>query len=143
MGNNQSKLLEPFDDIEHMPIPSTYIPMPRKTIVYKSDTTASVTDPVHEADPESWTKYTISKQGDTVGVSGIHEFEVYCLVVNNNNQIKETQQLSSVYMKPVNKTLTYEFEEMFNFGIGCDRYDKNKVIQVVYPQDYVKYLKPQ
>ena len=138
MGNNQSKLLEPIDESANMSSSRAYIPMPSKTIIYNPAESA-VADQVKEADPESWTKYTMSKQGHTVGMSGIHEFDVYCLVVNNENQKEEHQPC--VYMKPVEKVMTHEFEEMFDFGIACDRYDENKVIKVVYPKDFAKHLK--
>ena len=137
MGNNQSKLLEPIDESENMSSSNGYIPMPVKTVVYKPVKTA-VADPVTEADPKSWVKYTIGKKHYTVGVSGIHEYDVYCLVVNNENQEEEQP---AVYMKPVKKVMTHEFEQMFDFGIACDRYDENKIIKVMYPKDYAKNLK--
>ena len=137
MGNNQSKLLDPIDNTETMSCSHVRIPMPRKTVVYKPAANA-IADPVREADQDLWKKYTISKQGHTVGIGGIHDFEVYCLVVNNENQEEEHP---SVYMKPVKKVMTHEFEVMFDFGIACDNYDEKQIIQVVYPKDYVKFLK--
>lgn len=134
MGNTQSKLLEPYtDEIMETTMKKTYIPMPTKTVVYNFKSEAEEDD-VRDSSPDEWKKYVISKNAYTVSVDGIHEFEVYCLVVKNGEE-------SKTYMKPVTKVQTYEFEEMFDFGIGCDRYDENKVIQVLYPKDYSQRVK--
>jgi hypothetical protein len=110
MGNTQSKL----GDIEEE---TMTIPIPMKIKDYNQE--------IHG----EWIKYTMSKPGHSVGIGGIHIFDVYVLV-----------QDDKVYMKPVEKILTYEFEQLFGFGISCDRYDENKVIQVTSPEDYKKFL---
>ena len=46
----------------------------------------------------------------------------------------------TVYLKPTKPYYSAEFEKMFNFGINCNNYDKNKVVEVVFPKDYYKYF---
>ena len=45
---------------------------------------------------------------------------------------------NTVYMKPYTPYNSREFEELFGFGIMCHRYDENKVIQVVAPDNYFR-----
>ena len=54
-------------------------------------------------------------------------FELYVLVDNN-----------IVYLKPIKPHYSGEFEQLFNFGIGCSNYDENKVIKVTSPENYYK-----
>lgn len=46
----------------------------------------------------------------------------------------------TVYLKPTRPYFSAEFEKMFNFGINCNNYDENKVVEVVFPKDYYKYF---
>ena len=46
----------------------------------------------------------------------------------------------TVYLKPTRPYYSAEFEKMFNFGINCNNYDENKVVEVVFPKDYYKYF---
>ena len=39
-------------------------------------------------------------------------------------------------MKPYKLYTSREFEELFEFGIMCEGYDENKVIQVTAPDNY-------
>ena len=98
MGNTQSKLSEIQE--ENMTIP---IPMKVKDV---NDS---------ENIKGDWVKYNMRKEQFIFGVGGMNEFEVYVLVDGND-----------VFMKPVKMVMTYEFEHLFNFGIGCDRYDANQ-----------------
>ena len=45
---------------------------------------------------------------------------------------------NTVYMKPYTPYNSREFEELFGFGMICNRYDENKVIQVVAPDNYFR-----
>ena len=43
-----------------------------------------------------------------------------------------------VYFKPMNLYFSAEFELMFNFGIGCVKFNSEKVVKVMKPDDYHK-----
>tara|TARA_B100001758_G_scaffold239460_3_gene243829 strand:+ start:9706 stop:9840 length:135 start_codon:yes stop_codon:yes gene_type:complete len=44
-------------------------------------------------------------------------------------------------MKPYQPYTSREFEELFGFGIMCQGYDENKVIQVIAPDNYYTNFK--
>ena len=54
-----------------------------------------------------------------IPVSHFKSYEVYACKVN-----------SEIYIKPSKIYLNKEFEEIFNFGIGCVNFDLNKVVWV-------------
>jgi hypothetical protein len=53
-------------------------------------------------------------------------YKIYVAVDSNN----------TVYMKPYTPYYSKEFEELFDFGIACHKYDENKTIQVIHPDNY-------
>ena len=61
----------------------------------------------------------------------------------SNNRFKlyvYVDDTNTVYMKPYTPYSSREFEELFGFGMMCHRYDENKVIQVVAPDNYFTHF---
>ena len=56
-------------------------------------------------------------------------FEVYYQIVEN-----------IVYLKPSKIYYSSEFENIFGFGMGCEYYDKNKIIKVISPDNFAEYF---
>ena len=56
-------------------------------------------------------------------------FEVYYQIVDN-----------VVYLKPSKIYYSSEFENIFGFGMGCEYYDKNKIIKVNSPDNFAEYF---
>ena len=80
-------------------------------------------------DNDKWIQKTIFKDQSSVGINGIHNFQVYTLIKNNY-----------VLMKPVEPVFTSEFERLFDFGCSCSNYDPNRIIAITSPINYFKYL---
>ncbi len=59
----------------------------------------------------------------------VKEFEVYYQIIDD-----------VVYLKPSKIYHSSEFENIFGFGIGCEYYDKNKIIKVNSPDNFAKYF---
>tara|TARA_B100001059_G_scaffold236507_1_gene287376 strand:- start:3982 stop:4263 length:282 start_codon:yes stop_codon:yes gene_type:complete len=60
------------------------------------------------------------------GRFSLDRYQIYVAVDSNN----------TVYMKPYAPYYSKEFEELFDFGIECHKYDENKTIQVIKPDNY-------
>ncbi len=79
---------------------------------------------VHNCEPPSdatWSLFNIEQK-----LYSFNSFKIYVYVDNNN----------TVFMKPYKLYTSREFEELFEFGIMCEGYDENKVIQVTAPDNY-------
>ncbi len=59
----------------------------------------------------------------------VQEFEVYYQIIDD-----------VVYLKPSKIYYSSEFENIFGFGMGCEYYDKNKIIKVNSPYNFAKYF---
>ena len=59
----------------------------------------------------------------------VQEFEVYYQIIED-----------VVYLKPSKIYYSSEFENIFGFGMGCEYYDKNKIIKVNSPDNFAKYF---
>tara|TARA_B100001057_G_C22595793_1_gene850783 strand:- start:472 stop:783 length:312 start_codon:yes stop_codon:yes gene_type:complete len=98
----------------------TTIPLPEKRGFYTS-----------ELSDVKWIKCNILRPILSVGVGSESTFEVYTTVINN-----------IVYMKPTDKIYPcYEYEQLFDFGIGSHKYDKNKIIFIPSDTNYYINLK--
>lgn len=53
-------------------------------------------------------------------------YQMYIYVDNTN----------TVFLKPYKPYSSKEFEDLFGFGIMCQNYDENKVVQVIAPNNY-------
>jgi len=73
-----------------------------------------------------WTLFDIEQK-----VYSFNSFKIYVYVDNTN----------TVFMKPYQPYTSREFEELFGFGIMCQGYDENKVIQVIAPDNYYTNFK--
>ena len=73
-----------------------------------------------------WTLFDIEQK-----VYSFNSFKIYVYVDNTN----------TVFMKPYQPYTSREFEELFGFGIMCQGYDENKVIQVTAPDKYYTNFK--
>ena len=74
----------------------------------------------------TWCLVDIMKGGFSLDI-----YQIYVAVDSNN----------TVYMKPYTPYYSKEFEELFDFGIECRKYDKNKTIQVIKPDNYYTHFK--
>ena len=55
-----------------------------------------------------------------------------------------TDTYNTIYMKPYEPYMNKEFEDLFDFGFGCNNYDANKIISINdkdYYKKFKKYLK--
>ena len=59
-----------------------------------------------------------------------YSYKIYIYVDHNNN----------VFMKPYTPYHSSEFESLFGFGIMCKEYNKNKVVQVIAPNNYYTHF---
>ena len=59
---------------------------------------------------------------------GENEFEAEYILKDNK-----------VLFKPVKPYYSSEFEMLFGFGMGCDNFSKNKIIEVVEPDNYFEH----
>ncbi len=62
-----------------------------------------------------WELYSFAKGGYCIDI-----YKIYVCIDNDG----------SVYMKPYTPYLSFEFEQLFNFGTNCKNYDENKIIVV-------------
>ena len=74
----------------------------------------------------TWRLVDIMKGGYSLDI-----YQIYVAVDSDNR----------VFMKPYMPYYSKEFEELFDFGIACHKYDKNKTIQVIYPDNYYTHFK--
>ena len=102
--------------VKYMPL----IPMPNDRRLF---------DSIPEYDHLNWNIRTIKKNFMSIGIGSITNFSVYTLVKNN-----------TVFMKPVEKVETSEFESLFGFGCGCNDYDSNRVAVITSPSNYYQNL---
>ena len=73
---------------------------------------------IHE---DEWNKCVIYKRSySTAG-----EFEAEYILKDNK-----------VLFRPIKPYYSHEFEVLFGFGMGCDNFSKNKIIEVTEPQNY-------
>jgi len=91
-----------------------------KTVYFKPKSVRDVTD----VPDGTWVPYIIA-----FDIEFHKQFELYVLVDNN-----------IVYLKPIKRHYSGEFEQLFNFGISCSNYDENKVIKVTSPENYYKHF---
>ena len=68
-----------------------------------------------------WTLFDIEQK-----LYSFNSFKIYVYVDNNN----------TVFMKPYQLYTSREFEQLFGFGIMCEGYDENKVVQITEPKNY-------
>ena len=91
------------------------IPVPKKSKTFNS-----------ELPNAEWKKYNLERGVFTVGLGSSTTFEVYATVIDE-----------VVYMKPTaNISPSYEYEQLFDFGMGSENYDKNKIIFIPNEPNY-------
>ncbi len=60
-----------------------------------------------------------------------------CNIVNENEfEAEYILKDNKVLFKPIKPYYSSEFEMLFGFGMGCDNFSKNKIIEVMEPQNY-------
>ena len=69
----------------------------------------------------NWTLIDIEQK-----IFSSNTYKMYVYVDNTN----------TVFLKPYTPYSSKEFEELFGFGIMCQDYDENKVVQVIAPNNY-------
>ena len=69
----------------------------------------------------NWTLIDIEQK-----IFSSNTYKMYIYVDNTN----------TVFLKPYTPYMSKEFEDLFGFGIMCQDYDENKVVQVIAPNKY-------
>ena len=58
------------------------------------------------------------------------------IVSESEFEAEYTLKDNKVLFKPIKPYYSSEFELLFGFGMGCDNFSKNKIIEVTEPKNY-------